>query len=251
MRKVFEINRNFRNEGIDRSHNPEFTMMEAYQAFGDCESVLELTESLLRSLAGGVVSFGDLEIDYDPPFDRIAYGELFERTHGCSIFDEQAIHALAKKKGMTLDPNANHWLLVEGMFDEAEDAIDPSRPTFVTDFPAPLSPLSRPHADNPDLAWRAELFIAGMELGNFYTELNDPDIQRARFTEQLNGITDEDAAFRTLDEDFLEALLVGMPPAGGFGIGIDRIVMLLTGQTSIRDVVLFPLLRPAGGEEDS
>ena len=251
MRKVFEINRNFRNEGIDRRHNPEFTMMEAYQAFGDCESVLELTESLLRSLAGGMVPFGDLEIDYDPPFDRISYGELFERTHGCSIFNEQAIRTLAEKKGIESAASANHWLLVEGMFDEAEDAIDPSRPTFVTDFPAPLSPLSRPHADNPDLAWRAELFIAGMELGNFYTELNDPDIQRARFTEQLDGITDEDAAFRTLDEDFLEALLVGMPPAGGFGVGIDRIVMLLTGQTSIRDVVLFPLLRPAGGEGDS
>jgi lysyl-tRNA synthetase class 2 len=224
-------------------------MMEAYQAFGDCESVLELTESLLRSLAGGMVPFGDLEIDYDPPFDRIPYGELFERTHGCSIFNEQAIRTLAEKKGIESAATANHWLLVEWMFDEAEGAIDPSRPTFVTDFPAPLSPLSRPHADNPDLAWRAELFIAGMELGNFYTELNDPDIQRARFTEQLDGITDKDAAFRTLDEDFLEALLVGMPPAGGFGVGIDRIVMLLTGQTNIRDVVLFPLLRPVRGED--
>ncbi|MDP7030128.1 MAG: lysine--tRNA ligase [Phycisphaerales bacterium] len=248
MRKVFEINRNFRNEGIDRRHNPEFTMMEAYQAFGDCESVLELTESLIRSLAGGVVAWDGLEIDYGRPFDRVTYTELFQRTHGCDVSDEAAVRALAVSKNLEEAATRDHWLLVEAMFDEAEDAIDPARPTFVTDFPAPLSPLSRPREDDPNFAWRAELFVAGMELGNFYTELNDPDVQRQRFTEQLAGINDEEAAFRTLDEDFLEALHVGMPPAGGMGIGIDRIVMLMTGERSIRDVVLFPLLKPEQGD---
>ena len=262
MRKVFEINRNFRNEGISRRHNPEFTMMEAYQAFGDCESVLELTESLLRSLAGGVVAGGvstggvsaggvvawdDLEIDYGRPFDRVTYADLFRRAHGCDVGDEQAVRDLAVSKQLDEAATRDHWLLVEAMFDEAEAAIDPARPTFVTDFPAPLSPLSRPREDDPNFAWRAELFVAGMELGNFYTELNDPDVQRQRFTEQLAGISDEESAFRTLDEDFLEALHVGMPPAGGMGIGIDRIVMLMTGQRSIRDVVLFPLLKPEQG----
>jgi len=249
MRKVFEINRNFRNEGVDRRHNPEFTMMEAYQAFGDRESVMQLTESLLRELAGGVLSYGDLEIEYDKPFDRITYGELFDRTHNCDMSDEAAVRALAATRGVEDASSRHHWLLVEALFDEAEAAIDPARPTWVTDFPAATSPLTRPHTDNPDIAWRAELFIGGMELGNFYTELNDPDIQRARFTEQLAGIKDDEAAFRALDEDFLDALLVGMPPAGGFGIGIDRVVMLMTNQTSIRDVILFPLLRPDGGAE--
>ena len=248
MRKVFEINRNFRNEGIDRRHNPEFTMMEAYQAFGDCESVLELTESLLRELAGGVLPYGELEIDYTKPFDRITHANLFEQTHGCAMTDETAVRSLATAKGLKDAATRNHWLLVEALFGEAEDSIDPARPTWVTDFPAALSPLTRPHADDPTLAWRAELFIGGMELGNFYTELNDPDIQRARFTEQIAGINDEEAAFRSLDNDFLEALLVGMPPAGGFGLGIDRVVMLMTNQTSIRDVILFPLLRPEGVE---
>jgi len=248
MRRVFEVNRNFRNEGISRRHNPEFTMMEAYEAFGDCESVMETAETLLRTLAGGRIQFGELDIDFAPAFDRVTYAELFERAHGCTICDEEAIRALAASNGLEDSTTRDHWLLVEALFDEAEAHLDPARPTWITDFPSALSPLTRPKAETPDLAWRSELFIAGMEIGNFYTELNDPDIQRARFTDQLTGIDDEEAAFRSLDEDFLDALMVGMPPAGGFGIGIDRVVMLLTGQTSIRDVILFPLLKPEGGD---
>jgi len=248
MRKVFEVNRNFRNEGISRRHNPEFTMMEAYEAFGNCETVMETAESLLRSLADGLMVWGDLEIDYDRPFDRVSYGDLFERTHQCSIFDRDAVKSLALAKGLADASTRDHWLLVEALFDEAEKSVDPSRPTWIMDFPSSLSPLTRPHEDKPEISWRAELFIGGMEIGNFYTELNDPDIQRVRFTEQLEGIDDEEAAFRTLDEDFLDALMVGMPPAGGFGIGIDRIVMLMTGSTSIRDVILFPLLREEGDD---
>ena len=125
-----------------------------------------------------------------------------------------------------------------------EVTIDQAKPTFVTDYPAALSPLTRPHADNPDLAQRWDLFIGGMEIGPAYTELNNPDIQEAKFREQLSGIDDEESTFRTLDEDFLRALKVGMPPAGGLGLGIDRIVMLLTNQRTIRDVILFPLMRP-------
>ena len=253
MRRVFEINRNFRNEGVSRRHNPEFTMMEVYEAFGDCESMLELTESLLRTLAnevcedGAVVHFGEHAIDYGTAFDRVSYGALFEQAHGVSMHDESAVRALAQSKGLEDAKTREHWLLVEALFDEAEDSIDPARPTFVVDFPAMISPLSRPKSDQPELAWRSELFIAGMEIANAYTELNDPDLQRARFTEQLSGLNDEDASFRSLDEDFLDALQVGMPPAGGLGVGIDRVIMLMTGSESIRDVILFPLLRPEGG----
>ncbi len=145
----------------------------------------------------------------------------------------------------------DHWLLVDALFElHGEPAIDPSRPTFVTHFPAELSPLTRPDPEDPELALRGELFIGGMELSNGYTELNDPDIQLARFTEQLSGADDEASTFRSLDEDFINALRVGMPPAGGLGVGIDRVVMLMTGCTSIRDVILFPLLKPEGGESD-
>ena len=136
--------------------------------------------------------------------------------------------------------------VVNELFEKvAEPTIDPARPTFVTDFPSALSPLTRPHADDPGIAQRWDLFIAGMEIGPAYTELNDPDIQESKFKEQLKGIDDEESTFRTLDEDFLRALKVGMPPAGGLGLGIDRIVMLLTNQRTIRDVILFPLMRPA------
>ena len=139
----------------------------------------------------------------------------------------------------------DHWLLVEAIFDSlGEAAIDPATPTYVVDFPSAVSPLSRPHEENPQLAYRSELFIGGMELGNFYTELNDPAIQEDAFSRQLAGADDETQAFRTMDHDFIDALQVGMPPAGGFGIGVDRVVMLMTDCTSIRDVILFPLMRP-------
>ncbi|MCH2136362.1 MAG: lysine--tRNA ligase [Phycisphaerales bacterium] len=252
MPRVFEINRNFRNEGISRRHNPEFTMMEAYQAFGDRESVLELTETLLRHLAVDIVqspttTWGDHEVDWTATFDRVSYADLFQRGLGCDMRDEAAVRAAAASRGVDGADNRDHWLLVDALFgDYAESALDPCRPTFVVDFPSSVSPLARPREDDATLAWRSELFVCGMELGNFYTELNDPDIQRRYFTDQLDGIDEETAAFRSMDEDFLDALMVGMPPAGGMGIGIDRIVMLMTGATSIRDVILFPLLRPEG-----
>ncbi len=252
MPKVYEINRNFRNEGISRRHNPEFTMMEVYEAFGDRASMLELTESLFRHLADTVIGtttieWGEYTIDYAKPFAHVTYADLFEQTHGIDMRDEAAVRQAAQAKGIENADTRDHWLLVDDLFEAAEAAIDPETPTFVVDFPSATSPLARPREDDPTLAWRSELFIAGMELCNAYTELNDPDVQRAYFTSQMDGMDDEAAAFRSMDSDFLDALMVGMPPAGGLGIGIDRMIMLLTGCTSIRDVILFPLLRPEGG----
>jgi lysyl-tRNA synthetase class 2 len=260
--RVYEINRNFRNEGVDRRHNPEFTMMEVYEAFGDCESMLELTESLVHELAqeaareaesgaagaargpGPVLPFGDATIDYRRPFERIPYGALFRRGAGIAMEDEAAVRAKARSLGIEDAAKRDHWLLVDEIFGRmAEGKIPADRPTFVTDFPAAISPLTRPQEEHPELSWRWELFIAGMEVANAYTELNDPQVQRAKFTEQLAGADEEAATFRTLDEDFIHALRVGMPPAGGLGVGIDRIVMLMTNAPSIRDVILFPLLK--------
>jgi len=250
LRKVFEINRNFRNEGVSRKHNPEFTMLESYAAFGDCETMLELTEGMIRAAANAVghasaMQYGDYSIDYLAPFDRVSYGDLFEKALGCPMCDEGAVRAKATELGYGDATTKNHWLLVSDLFDDkVETTLDGSRPTFVTDFPSAISPLTRPHDDDETLSHRWELFVGGMEIANSYTELNDPDLQLLRFTEQLEGADDEVNAFRSLDEDFIHALRVGMPPAGGLGLGVDRLVMLLTGMESIRDVILFPLMRP-------
>lgn len=262
MPRVFEVNRNFRNEGLDKQHNPEFTMLEAYCAHGDVETVMELTESAIRDAAefvsrergaaGAALPFGELMIDYSRPFERIAYGELFRRGTGVDMFDEAGVAgfvaAHAERLGAKL-AGADHWVKVNEVFEAyAEKLPDASRPTFITDYPAAISPLTRPKAENPLLAGRADLFIAHMEIGPHYTELNDPDVQEAKFREQLKGGDEgkdaEERTFRTMDEDFIQALKVGMPPAGGMGVGIDRIVMLLTDQRTIRDAILFPLMRP-------
>ena len=257
MRKVFEVNRNFRNEGVSRRHNPEFTMLESYQAFGDCETMLALTEGMIRASADAIgdasaIPYGDNVINYSIPFDRIPYADLFEQALGCSMHDENAVRAKASELGFGDATTKNHWLLVSDLFDaHAETTIAPNRPTFVTDFPSAISPLTRPHEEDSTLSYRWELFIAGMEIANAYTELNDPDLQLQRFTEQIDGADDEVHAFRSLDEDFIHALRVGMPPAGGLGVGIDRVVMLLTGNESIRDVILFPLMRPEEAEHEA
>ncbi|HLO40354.1 MAG TPA: lysine--tRNA ligase [Phycisphaerales bacterium] len=270
--KVFEVNRNFRNEGLDKQHNPEFTMLEAYCAYGDVETVMELTESLIRSMArfvnktlsagadeSAVLPFGDLMIDYEKPFERISYAQLFEKAYGFAMTDIARARAELKKRhpGMVREnPGAidqmDDVLVINELFEDkqhgGEAQLDHARPTFITDYPAAISPLTRPKRDNPLLADRADLFIAGMEIAPHYTELNDPDIQESKFREQLKGAdaekSAEESTFRTFDADFIRALKVGMPPAGGMGLGIDRLVMLLTNQRTIRDVVLFPLMRP-------
>lgn len=286
MPKVFEVNRNFRNEGLDKQHNPEFTMIEAYEAFGDVTTVMELTESLVRESAKAVAAdpdyhallatingtsasdeaakiagnglklpFGELTIDFGSAFLKQSYGELFEKAWGFPMSQGgKAKDELKKRRpGQAKAIDAmDDILAVNELFEDKERGgeaqLDHSRPTFITDYPAAISPLTRPKRDNPVLADRADLFVAGMELAPHYTELNDPDVQEAKFKEQLKGLDAEKNAeentFRTMDHDFLRALRVGMPPAGGMGLGIDRLVMLLTNQRTIRDVVLFPLMRP-------
>jgi len=265
LQRVFEVNRNFRNEGLDKQHNPEFTMLEAYHAYGDVETVMELTESMIRDAAefvsaqtgagkGGdiVLPFGEVSINYSRPFARVRYGELFERAYGFAMEDSararEALKKMHPKAAAQVDA-MDHWLVVNELFEEkGESLLDQSVPTFITDYPAAISPLTRPKRDNPHLADRADLFIAGMEVAPHYTELNDPEVQEAKFREQLKGLDSEKNAeeqtFRTFDHDFIRALKVGMPPAGGMGLGIDRLVMILTNQRTIRDVVLFPLMRP-------
>jgi lysyl-tRNA synthetase class 2 len=273
MPRVFEVSRNFRNEGLDKSHNPEFTSLEVYQAFGNYETMLELTEGLIRELAQlaaneqgiapNAMPFGDLVIDYERAFDRVTYGDLFERVLGFSMGDTDKVRGACEARGLKTKsedgtPIADIFLVNELFEAVAEPTIDPARPTFVLDYPASLSPLTRPkpgtEQDPVPLADRWDLFIGGMEIGPAYTELNDPDVQAQKFREQLSGVDDEESTFRTFDEDFVNALKVGMPPAGGLGLGMDRIVMLLGNQRTIRDVLPFPMMRPlrgTGGSSES
>ena len=245
--RVYEINRNFRNEGVDRRHNPEFTMLEAYHAFGDYQTMMELTEAMIRKVAldtnpEGKIEWGGEVIDYNVPFRRVHYGELFENTCGFSMRNFDQVRHKARELGIH-EQGVDSWIVVNEVFETvAEKGL--VQPTFIMDYPSAISPLTRPHTDDPTLCERWDLFIGEMEIGPAYTELNDPDIQDERFRQQLEGADEELNNFRTLDEDFLHALRVGMPPAGGLGIGIDRVVMLMTGHRHIRDVILFPLMRP-------
>lgn len=263
--KVYEINRNFRNEGLDKSHNPEFTMIELYQAFGDYHTVMAISEGIVRACAAlacerragetGVeatglrIPFGEATVSYADPFDRVTYAALFERALGFPMHDHARVRREAAARGLASKTAAgvekDVIFLVNELFETyAEKSIDPGRPTWIMDYPAALSPLTRPKADDPSVAERADLFIGHMEVGPHYTELNDPDIQERKFREQLAGQDDEESTFRTFDQDFINALKTGMPPAGGMGLGIDRLTMLMTGQRTIRDVVLFPMMRP-------
>ena len=253
--RIYELNRNFRNEGVDREHNPEFTMMEVYQAFGNYMTMMELTEELVRHLAM-MVSDGDNEIEwhghainYRKPFCRVTYAELFEQANGFSINQIDKVRAKANELNLK-EAGVDDWLVINDVFEQTAEA-GLIQPTFVMDYPSAISPLTRPKDDDPTLCERWDLFIGCVEIGPAYTELNDPDLQESRFRQQLVGADDEQETFRSLDEDFLEALRVGMPPAGGLGLGIDRLAMLLTGSRSIRDVILFPLLRPMGAQSET
>lgn len=245
MERVYELGRVYRNEGISVRHNPEFTMLECYQAFGDYRSMMELTESIITDALDAIgspyqVQWGDLAIDFTPPFQRRTYTELFEEHTKLKVDDVAGIEQLARKLG--LETKGKHPDVVKSeVFEETvEDSL--IGPIFVTDYPSSICPLTKRKTDQPEIAERFELFVHGMELANAYTELNDPLLQEQLFRTQLDGMAEEDSMAR-MDHDFVLALRHGMPPAGGLGIGIDRLVMLLTNSRSIRDIILFPLLR--------
>ena len=245
MERVYELGRVYRNEGISPRHNPEFTMLELYQAYGNYESMMDITEAVIANALlaigiGPVVPWGESSIDFSTPFARKTYDELFAEHTGVDPTDTGAVQAFAQTLGLEIA--GKHPDVVKNDVFEArvEDAL--IGPVFVIDYPASICPLTKRKADHPEIAERFELFVHGMEIANAYTELNDPDLQQKLFETQLEGMQEEDSMAR-MDHDFVRALRNGMPPAGGLGIGIDRLVMLLTNSQSIRDVILFPLLR--------
>ncbi|MGQ9921279.1 MAG: lysine--tRNA ligase [Desulfobacca sp.] len=253
FQRVFEINRNFRNEGISTQHNPEFTMMEFYQAYADYEDLMQLIEAMCAALArelhgSGKILYQGQEIDLTPPWRRLAMAQSLTEVGGIPaeiVQDREALIRLALEQGVTLRPGEGYGRAMAKLFDlHVEPKL--SQPTFITGFPIEISPLSRRNEHDPEVADRFELFIAGREIANGFSELNDPEDQRQRFLKQVaaRDAGNEEAHF--MDEDFLLALEYGMPPAAGAGIGIDRLVMLLTDAPSIRDVILFPQLRPEG-----
>ncbi|HQR42076.1 MAG TPA: lysine--tRNA ligase, partial [Gemmatales bacterium] len=248
--KVYELGRVFRNEGISPKHNPEFTMMELYQAYGNYETMMELTEKLVVKLVeqqgqGSTLPYGDRTIHFATPWLRQKYGDLFQQHVGVDMRDAAAVEAAARK--LEIDPTGNdHAVLIHLLF---EIVVEPAlakldQPVFVYDYPAALCPLTKRKWADPFIAERFECYVLGMEIANAYTELNDPTTQEATFRAQLTGMKEDDSMAK-LDMDFVTALKYGMPPAGGLGVGIDRLCMLLTNSQTIRDVILFPLLRPA------
>jgi lysyl-tRNA synthetase class 2 len=248
--KIYEINRSFRNEGVSTRHNPEFTMLELYAAYGDYEDMMKITEEIFVHVAQSI--FGKLrfdyqgkEIDFTPPWPRRSFAQAVLERFDISPQDETAamIEKL-KKKGRPVEGRLSRSQIIK-MVEEILTAEAPAQPVFFTEYFSILCPLAKNKKENPLISDRFELYAAGMEVANAYSELNDPLEQRARLEEELKEAA---AAGRCLDEDFVEALEYGMPPTGGLGIGIDRLVMLFLNQPSIRDVVLFPLLRPESNE---
>jgi lysyl-tRNA synthetase, class II len=260
IERVYEIGRVFRNEGVDSTHNPEFTMIEIYQAYGNYESMMELTEAIVTnairamSTAGDqanfVLQYGDKQIDFTAPWPRKKYADLFAEYARCDMHDAAAVAEVARKHN--IETAGKHPdVIVNDVFEEVVE-YHLQGPVFVIDYPAAMCPLTKRKKGQPEIAERFELFINGMELANAYTELNDPYLQEQLFRTQLAGLADEDSMAK-MDHDFVRALKVGMPPAGGLGIGIDRLIMLLTNSHSIRDVIYFPLLRhekPSGPKVD-
>lgn len=250
--KVYEINRSFRNEGISNRHSPEFTMLEAYTAYADYKGVMDLTEELISYLAKNILGtpkilFQDNEIDLSIPWRRISFAEKIKEVYDIEPGDTteewiRKLNAKGSSRGLGIDLTGKvSRSQLTHLIAELFEPDTKNAPIFVTDMFSEACPLAKPKQDNPLLAERFELFIAGLEVANAYSELNDPVQQRAKFEAELKDIPADQ--IREIDEDFLEALDHGMPPTGGLGIGIDRLVMLFTNQPSIRDVILFPLLK--------
>ena len=255
MERVYELNRSFRNEGVSTRHNPEFTMLEAYEAFVDYDDTMALVEDLVKTIAqavngGLVVQVAGREVDLSQPFERVTMFQAIERATGRDLAsaweagDSDALTAAASELDVRLDRAWGSGKVVAEIFEEtAEKTL--IAPTFVVGFPKEVSPLAKDHRSIREFTEQADLILGGVEIAPIYSELNDPAEQRRRFEQQAaaRAAGDEEAGVR--DEDFLEALAYAMPPAGGFGLGVDRLLMLLLGLDSIREVVLFPTLRPA------
>ncbi len=244
--KVFEIAKDFRNEDIDTTHNPEFTMIEIYQAYVDYNDMMNLTEDMIKHIAQKLgiekVKFGEYEIDFTKPFRRERMLDMLAKRGIDDNTSDEEIKALLEKYKIKM-PQYNRGLALGKLFERVceEDLI---QPVFVIDHPKETTPLCKLHRENPELIERFELYVGGVELANGYTELNDPQLQEKFFTEETERRTLGDEEAHQYDEDFVEALRWGMPPTGGVGIGIDRLTMLLTGNTSIKEVILFPILAP-------
>jgi lysyl-tRNA synthetase, class II len=249
--RVFEMNRNFRNEGIDTRHNPEFTMVELYQAYADYHDMMNLVEELYASLAkdllgSTVINYQGKPIDLTPKWKRIKYVDAIKDATGIdfgAIKSSQDAYAAATKIGVKVDENWSVWKIADEVLSEKVEHTM-INPTFLMDYPKELSPLSKSREDDPDYVERFELFIAGREMANAFTELNDPFDQKERFEGQVKMREAGDDEAQMMDTDYITALEFGLPPTGGMGIGIDRLVMLFVDTASIKDTILFPLLRP-------
>ena len=255
LERVYEVSKDFRNEGIDRTHNPEFTMLEFYEAFADYNDMMDLVESLIGTVAAAVtggatrLTFQGDEIDFTPPFRRLPFLTALREYGGLDVaaMSDGDLARKAASLGVEDAPDMTRPKLLDELFGRL---VEPHlvQPVFITDYPRELSPLAKPKRGEPQLVERFELMVAGREIANAFSELNDPFDQRERFEAQVRLRQAGDEEAQNLDEDYLRALEYGMPPTGGVGIGIDRLVMLLTDQASIRDVVLFPTMRPEQAE---
>ena len=251
--RVYEFSRNFRNEGIDRTHNPEFTGLELYQAYADYSDMMAIAEALFAFVAEEVtgstsVTYQGQKVDLSPPWDRLPMVDAIQK-HGSLDIRGASVAELvqaAEGLGAEVEPGANRGQLIDAIF---EACVEPHliQPTFITDYPVETSPLAKRHREDAELTERFEPFICGWEVGNAFSELNDPMDQRQRFEQQMTLREQGDEEAQVLDEDYIRCLEYGMPPTGGLGIGIDRMVMLLTDSPSIRDVILFPQMRPEEG----
>jgi lysyl-tRNA synthetase, class II len=250
---VYEIGRNFRNEGVDRDHNPEFTMLEAYQAYADYEDMMLLDEELVRAAAAAVRGTLSFEyqgrtLDLEPPWPRLTVVEAVSEAVGQEVsLDRDDLAAVAERAEVGVDPGWGPGKIILELY---EKRVEPVlfQPTFVKDFPREVSPLARSHRSAPGVTEHFDLVIAGTEIGPAYSELTDPDEQRARFEAQQEARRRGDQEAHALDEDFLRALEHGMPPAGGLGLGVDRLSMILADVPSIRETILFPHMRPEPGK---
>ena len=249
LEKVYELSRNFRNEGISTKHNPEFTMLELYEAYGDYHSMMQITEELIVYILKNVLGSLEIEyrgnkIDFTLPWKRISMYKAIEDAVGIRVdkISPKDFSKVVKKYNLNTKSNINRGEIINELFEKYVEPIL-IQPTFVIDYPLKLSPLSKQNKDNPELVERFELFISSMELVNAFTELNDPAEQERRFEEQVAKKEAGDMESHFMDKDYVEALEYGMPPAGGLGLGIDRLMMLLTNSDSIKEVILFPQLK--------